>query len=273
MNSIRTLIMNQNNLFHYDEGASLKQCNFSMTPDSLAQRQRILTELNLQSGEYVLDIGSGNGFFVRNVADIIGPSGKAIGVDVSDAMTLMAKNLCSGILNIEFETANVTNLPFDNHAFDVVTSTQCLSYVHEIETALAEIYRVVKPGGRVILIDTDWDTLVWNCTNQALMDRMMSCFTGIFANALLPRTLSIKLVDAGFQLIDRSSHVIVNWTHSLDSFAGLQIDFVKEIAKNDCAVSEEDLCEWLQDLQEIEKADKCFFSLNRYIFCADKPLA
>jgi arsenite methyltransferase len=264
--------MNQNELFHYDEDVSLSQYNFSITPDSLAQRQRILNELNLQSGEHVLDIGSGNGFLVREMIDILGPPGKAVGIDLSDAMTLMAKNLCSGLLNTEFETANATNLPFDDHAFDVVTATQCLSYVYEIEQALAEIYRVVKPGGRVILIDTDWDTLVWNCTNQALMNKFMSCITGIYANAFLPRTLSGKLVDTGFQLIDRGSHVIVNWTHNLDTYAGLQIDFVKEIAKNDHSVSEGDLGEWLQDLQEIEKAGECFFSLNRYIFCAEKPL-
>jgi len=264
--------MSHNKFFHYGEDVSLTQYNFSMTPDSVAQRQRILVEMNLQSGEHVLDIGSGNGFLVRDMADILGPSGRAIGVDLSDAMTLMAKNLCSGILNTEFETANVTNLPFDDHAFDVVTATQCLSYVYEIETALTEIYRAVKPGGRVILIDTDWDTLVWNCTNQALMNKIMNCFTGIYANAFLPRTLSVKLVDAGFQLIDRSCHVIVNWTHSLDTYAGLQIDFVKAIAENDCSISVGDLREWLQDLQEIEKAGECFFSVNRYIFCAEKPL-
>jgi hypothetical protein len=113
---------------------------------------------------------------------------------------------------------------------------------------------------------------VWNCANQALLNKITRCFTGIYANAFLPRTLSGKLVDTGFQLIDRGSHVIVNWTHNLDTYAGLQIDFVKEIAKNDHSVSERDLHEWLQDLQDIEKAGECFFSLNRYIFCAEKPL-
>jgi len=264
--------MNQIKHFHYDEAVSRSQLNFAMTPDSAAQRQRVLAALNLQSDDHVLDIGSGNGFLVREIADIVGSSGRAIGVDLSDAMTMMAQDLCDGLANAEFETANVTKLPYDDYSFDVVTATQCLSYVYEIETALKEIYRVVKPGGRVVLIDTDWDTMVWNCTDQALMDKMMNCYTGIYANAFLPRTLSKKLVDAGFQLIDRGSHAIVNWKHSLDSFAGLQIDFIKKIAKNDYSVSEADLCEWLQDLQEIEKAGECFFSLNRYIFCAEKPL-
>jgi arsenite methyltransferase len=265
--------MNQVKHFHYDEKVSRKQFDFAMTPDSVDQRLRVLAALNLQSDDHVLDIGSGNGFLVRQIADILGSSGRAIGVDLSDAMTLMARGLCDGLANTEFETANATKLPFDDNAFDVVTATQCLSYVDEIEVALAEIHRVVKPGGRVVLLDTDWDTLVWNCTNQSLMNKIMRSYKSIYVDAHLPRSFTNKLSDAGFKIMDRSSHTIVNWTHNLNTYAGLQINFVKAIAQNDCSVSEEDLHEWLQDLQEIERAGECFFSLNRYIFCAEKPIS
>jgi arsenite methyltransferase len=265
--------MNQVKHFRYDETVSRRQFDFAMTPDSILQRQIILAALNLQSGDHVLDIGSGNGFLIREIAGILGSTGRATGVDLSDAMTLMARNLCDGLANTKFETANATKLPFDENAFDVVTATQCLSYINQIEVTLAEIYRVVKPGGRVVLIDTDWDTLVWNCTNQSLMNSIMRSYKSIYADAHLPRSFTNKLLDVGFKIVDRRSHTIVNWTHDLNTYAGLQIGFVSAIAQNDCSISEEDLQEWLRDLQEIENRGECFFSLNRYIFCAEKPIS
>lgn len=256
--------------FQYDEDFSRKQEQLAKTPDMVAQRQAMHSALSLQPGERVLDVGSGNGIMVREMAETVGPGGKATGVDASEAMVDMARKLCSTFPGIEFKQANAEKLPFSDHAFDVITSAQCLCFVPGVDAALAEMHRVLRPGGRVVILDSDWGSLVWNCSNQALMDKMMSWFTGAYVDSHLPRTLSKRLTQVGFKITGRDSFAVVNWTDDPDTYAGLQIGFIEPMSEASDAISREELQEWLADLQEKSDSGEYFFSLNRYVFTAAK---
>jgi SAM-dependent methyltransferase len=109
----------------------------------------------IHEGDVVLDVGCGAGVDTLFSAMMTGPSGKVVGIDITPAMLKRAqKNLSmTDLKNVRFEEGSVENLPFANEDFDVVTSNGALNLVPDKARALVEIYRVLKPGGRLMVAD------------------------------------------------------------------------------------------------------------------------
>jgi SAM-dependent methyltransferase len=109
----------------------------------------------LALGTTVVDIGSGAGTDLLLAARHVGPSGRAIGVDMTEAMRQRASAgaaLC-GLRSVEVRAGDATSLPVDTASVDVVISNGVLNLVPEKERAVAEIARILKPGGRVQIGD------------------------------------------------------------------------------------------------------------------------
>jgi arsenite methyltransferase len=106
-------------------------------------------------GETVLDIGSGAGMDLLLAARRVGPSGRAIGIDMTDAMRNRALSCASaiGLVNVEVHQADATALPLPDGSVDVVISNGVLNLVPEKDKAFAEIRRVLRSGGRLQLGD------------------------------------------------------------------------------------------------------------------------
>ena len=200
----------------YDEGLARQQEELAATADMVAQRKAMLGLLNLNAGEHVLDVGSGNGIFVREVLEIVGSNGHACGIDISEIMVGLAQNICPGAV---FVKGDATDLPADDESYDVLTTSQLLCFVQDIPNALREFYRVLKPGGRMLILDTDWESLIWNCRNQTLMSRAIKLFTSPLVNLHTPRSLSRQITEAGFELLDRQSFSVINWKRDSDSYS------------------------------------------------------
>ena len=106
-------------------------------------------------GATVLDIGCGAGTDLLLAARRTGPTGRAIGVDMTEAMRRRASQgaAMAGLPHVEVREGDATHLPVDDRRIDVVISNGVLNLVPEKERAVAEIARVVKPGGRVQIAD------------------------------------------------------------------------------------------------------------------------
>ncbi len=103
----------------------------------------------------VLDIGCGAGVDTIFAAMMTSPSGKAVGIDVSAEMLSRAKTNLSltEIKNVTFQEASAENLPFPGEYFDLVISNGAFNLIpHKIE-AISEVFRVLKPGGRIMIAD------------------------------------------------------------------------------------------------------------------------
>jgi len=117
----------------------------------------------LRPGETVLDIGCGAGMDLLLAARKVGSEGKAIGVDMTDAMMDCARNAAarSGLRNVEVRQGDATRLPVEDSSVDVVISNGVLNLVPEKERAFQEIARVLRPGGRIqiadIVVDNELD--------------------------------------------------------------------------------------------------------------------
>ena len=106
-------------------------------------------------GATVLDIGCGAGTDLLLAARRVGPTGRAIGVDMTEAMRERASKgaAACGLANVEVQPGDATRLPVEDRSVDVVISNGVLNLVPEKERAVAEIARVLKPGGRVQIAD------------------------------------------------------------------------------------------------------------------------
>ena len=174
----------------FDEETSRKVESLYLTPDVVAQRRKVLDALKLREGEQVLDIGSGPGLLAYDMAASVGPDGRVCGIDISEDMLTMSRKRCVEQPWTEFQRADATSLPYANDSFDAVVSTQVYEYVADIPAALAELHRVGRPSGRVVVLDTDYGSLVIHTENEARMERVLSAWSEHFVHAGLPRTLS-----------------------------------------------------------------------------------
>lgn len=112
---------------------------------------RLVADARLKAGLRVLDLGSGTGYPALLDAQVVGPSGSVVGMDLAEQMLAVAERKARrlGLTNVSFRTGDATNLPFDAASFDAVTSRFCLMFLPEIPKAAAEIARVLKPGAWV----------------------------------------------------------------------------------------------------------------------------
>lgn len=109
----------------------------------------------LRAGDTVLDLGCGAGFDAFVAALTVGPTGRVVGVDLSREMLAAAERgrVESGLFSVVFRQADVEALPFSDGSFEVALSNGVLSLIPDKAAALREIFRVLKPGGRLQACD------------------------------------------------------------------------------------------------------------------------
>jgi len=169
---------------------------------------------------------------------------------------------------VDFEVGEATTLPYPDGSFDAVTSTQVYEYVADMPTALAEAHRVLRPGGRLLILDTDWDSIVWRCTDRALMRRVLAAWDEHLADPHLPQRLTGLLEDAGFAVKHRAVVPMFNTAYHPETFGAGLVGFIAAFVPGRQGVTEAEAQAFVADVTG--QGRDYFLSLNRYVFLATR---
>ena len=140
--------------------------------------RRTVERLRLTPGTRVLDVCCGSGASAIPAAETVGPNGSVVGVDLAENLLELARTKAKkrGLDNIQFQSGDLTQLPFDENSFDVVVCVFGIFFVPDMHAALRELKRVARPGGRVAV--TTWgprffepaSTAFWNSVRDVRPD-------------------------------------------------------------------------------------------------------
>jgi arsenite methyltransferase len=233
------------------------------TSDVVAQRREVRRLLALQPGERVVDIGAGPGFLA---AEMAAEGARVVAVDPSASMRELAR--ARGV-EMEILDGSAETLPLPDDTLDAAVATQVLEYVPDVAGALAEIRRVLRPGGRVLVLDTDWDSVVWHSTDADRTRAVLAAWEEHLADPYLPRTLGAALREAGFAEVTPSVWPLFNAGAEPTTFSNGLVPVIAAFVVGRKGVTAEIAQAWVDDLATLGEAT--FFSINRYLFHAVVP--
>jgi ubiquinone/menaquinone biosynthesis C-methylase UbiE len=167
---------------------------------------------DLREGETVLDLGSGAGADVLISARRVGPTGRAIGLDMTDEMLELARTNAAdaGVDNVEFVKGYLEDIPVPDAGVDVVISNCVINLSADKRKVIQEAARVLRPGGRLAVSD-----VIAEPGLDAATRADMAAWTGCIAGALTEAEFRAALHDAGFAEIEiRPTHRVHAHAHA-----------------------------------------------------------
>ena len=238
------------------------------TPEIVNQRLRTLAALALMHGESVLDAGCGTGLLLEQAARAVGNGGRAEGVDFSDAMLVYARARCADLEQVGLQQGSIETLPFGDAEFDALSCTQTLLYVEDMNSALQEFHRVLKPQGRIAIIETDWSGAIINSHDQAITRKILDARDNAVVNPYLPRRLRPLLEKIGFSVLRVEAIPVLNASYSENSFSANMLDNFVKTARKQNRITAAQSKAWREGIESLIQRGEYFFCVNRFLFTA-----
>jgi ubiquinone/menaquinone biosynthesis C-methylase UbiE len=240
------------------------------TRDILRRRALVRDALQARPRERVLDLGCGPGFYVEELLEAVGREGAVVGVDSSPQMLAAAARRCDGHPNAAFHEGDATSLPADPASFDAVVCVQVLEYVPDTAGALAEIARVLRPGGRAVVWDVDWATLSVHSSDAELTDRVLRAWDGHLTHSSLPRTLAPLLRGAGFEDVRAEGHAFTTIDLSPETYGGANVALIERFVAGQGGIGVEEAKRWADDQRRLGERGEFYFACIQFCFTATR---
>ena len=240
------------------------------TRDVLRRRRLVREALAVETGHRVLDVGCGPGFYSAELLAEVGAKGAVVGVDTSAVMLAAAARRCEGLGEAAFHEGNATSLPVEDRGFDRALCVQVLEYVSDVPAALAEIYRVLRPGGRALVWDVDWSTLSWHSAEPDRMQRILRAWDRHLAHPALPRTLAAALRAAGFTEIRAEGHTFATTELDSETYGGMALRTVEHYLAGLDDIDREEVKAWAEEQRELGARGEYFSAVMQFCFTATR---
>ena len=237
--------------------------------DDPKQYRNIFEPLSAQSGEHILDIGCGTGGAVRALAQHVKGINRVIGVDNSRLMIEVAKKRAAGLgLPIEYQVADAHQLKFDDDTFDGCFSLGVFEIIKEPRQVLAEMVRVLRPGGRLVINTTDTDARMIDAADREVTRKIIHYVSDYEMNGWIGRQLpgychEMGLTDIKVEIRSWGVNNYEQWSES--SWRGYA-----ERAQANGVISAKQLADWFKDLEERHQAGRFFATATFFSISANK---
>ncbi|MQA76944.1 MAG: methyltransferase domain-containing protein [Streptosporangiales bacterium] len=240
-------------------------------PDMLRAHAVATAMMRLGPGVRVLDAGCGTGAATAELVAAVLPDGSVVGVDVSPDFLAVARRRLDPTLPLRFQEGDVTALPFADGEFDVVRAERVLQHLDDPASAVAEMTRVLVPGGRLCVLDSEWASLAVDVGEEhvALVDRVIGHFLGESSHARTGRALRRTLRRGG--LTDVDVQVVPFTFTSLADVAGIFPQFDETIPAEARLVPVADRDAWFAALHTADAAGELWVCALSYVACGSTP--
>jgi ubiquinone/menaquinone biosynthesis C-methylase UbiE len=233
-------------------------------------KQKTFDLLQLFAGASVLEVGCGTGEDVITLTKRVGNTGRVVAVDHSQAMLnqaiVSAKDLN---LPIEFIRAEAQQLPFEDNTFDGARVDRTLQHVAEPARAIAEMIRVLRPKGRLVAMEPDWETFTVDSENRIVTRKLLNFWCDSFPAGWVGRGLPKYFHHAGLTEIQVSPETLVIAQFDL---ANQVFDLVQTAnrAGKTGVVSQQEAQDWLKELQRLDQSQEFFCSFTGFVVSGKK---
>jgi ubiquinone/menaquinone biosynthesis C-methylase UbiE len=255
----------------FDE-ATAKRIEAAYHAGDVVRRRALVREaLAASPGEVVADIGCGPGFYCSELAAEVGQSGSVVGVDASEAMLELASRRCAALQNVTLRRGEVISLPLADASIDALVCAQVLEYVQDVASALGEMRRVLRPGGRVVIWDSDWETVSWHARDEARMRRVLETWDEHLTHRSLPRTLAAQLRAAAFEHVAVQAHAFATTVFTPDGLGVVLVPLIEAFVAGRNGITQEEARAWAAEQHELGERGEFYFASTQFCFSARKP--
>lgn len=199
------------------------------------------------------------------------PAGVYWGVDPSNDMRASAAVRCAAFPTVQFKDSLADALPVQDGNADKVVSVQVLEYLPDIPAATREAFRVLRPGGRFVAVDTGFKTLDWFSGDQERMRRMQAAWDHHYTEARVAALWPGLARDAGFTAIEVTPFTFCDVTLRADGIACMLMHLMSHYAVENGHLPETETKAWFDEQVELARQGRFFFSLTYYLMSAIKP--
>jgi SAM-dependent methyltransferase len=222
------------------------------------------------AGDRILEFGCGTCDLLRSLASLVGPTGHIVGVDKSSTMIGEAQRRTGDAsLPLDFQIGTAYQLDFPGSSFDICSATADLAHLEDPAAALAEMTRVVRAEGRVILTEYDWGTYVIDASERDLTRRIINTvWDHRLRHSWIGRQLAGLCIDAGLLVLDVtiSARPMRHWPSVRDETWRMAIE-----AEQLGAITRREASEWFEDLEARARAGKFVEAIDSYRVTATRP--
>ena len=226
--------------------------------------------LRLGPGQRGLDVGCGTGEEVAAMGELVGDGGAAVGVDLAKTMVGEAQSRHgSRDLPVWFSPADAGRLPFADGAFDACRVERTLQHSDDADAVVAEMARVLRPGGRLVAVEPDWDTLAFDTPLAHINRRIYRDVLDRAPSRVIGRRLSAVLGRAGMGGIEVRGWVVCFTTYAHAQRA-LTLEALAQASVRAGVVSQAEATSWLDSLRRADAEGAFFASLTMFTVSGTK---